>query len=111
MTTEAEERMTHEQWAAIEFEPWTHMPDEWKPPTNEKWADDKRLPTVRLAWHLLYKTKAELVAGAVRLGDEDGVDLMEGFADARKLFETFAEVLAVAEARLFAAAAVAEMTA
>jgi hypothetical protein len=30
--------MTAEQWAALNFEPWTHKEDEWKPPTDEEWG-------------------------------------------------------------------------
>jgi hypothetical protein len=100
--------MTDKQWAAIEFEPWTHNEDEWKPPTDQEWADDARIETVRLAWHLMYKTKAELVAGAAKMEDK-GVRLTEGFAEAREFFERCVGVLTFAESRLICAGTVVEL--
>jgi hypothetical protein len=95
--------MTDEQWAAMNFEPWTHNEDEWEPPTDKEWADDIRLPTVRLAWHLMHKTKAELVAGAAKMEDKDGVRLIDGIAEAREFFERCVGVLQSAEVRLICA--------
>jgi hypothetical protein len=109
MTTENEQPLADEQWAALNFEPWTHKPDEWKPPTDKEWADDTRLSTVRLAWHLMYKTKAELVAGAAKMGDDDNVRLIEGMAEAREFFERCVGVLTFAESRLICAGTVVEL--
>jgi hypothetical protein len=100
--------MTDEQWAAIEFEPWMHNEDEWEPPTDKEWADDIRLPTVRLAWHLMHKTKAELVAGAAKMEDK-GVRLIDGFAEAREFFERCVGVLEFAEIRLICAGTAVEL--
>jgi hypothetical protein len=100
--------MTDKQWAAIEFEPWTHNEDEWEPPTDKEWADGIRLPTVRLAWHLMHKTKAELVAGAAKMEDK-GVRLIEGIAEARELFERCVAILEFAENRLIYAGTAVEL--
>jgi hypothetical protein len=108
MTPETKQPMTDKQWAAMDFEPWTHNEDEWEPPTDKEWADGIRLPTVRLAWHLMHKTKAELVAGATKMEDK-GVRLIEGFAEARELFERFVGVLQFAEVRLICAGTAVEL--
>jgi hypothetical protein len=100
--------MTAKQRAAMDFEPWTYKPDEWKPPGDKEWADDTRLSTVRLAWFLMHKTKEELMAGTVKLGD-GGVTLIEGFAEAREFFERFVAVLKVAENRLICAGTAVEL--
>jgi hypothetical protein len=104
-----EQSMTAEQWAAMDFEPWTHSEDEWKPPTDKEFADDTRLPAVRLAWHIVHKTKAELVAGAVKMGAEDGVRLIDGIAEAREFFERCVGVLQSAEVRLICAGTAVEL--
>ena len=109
MPTQKAKPMTDEQWAAMDFEPWTHNEDEWKPPTDKEWADDTRLPTVRLAWHLMHKTKAELMAGTAKMGDKDGVRLIEGIAEAREFFERFVAVLELAENRLICAGTAVEL--
>jgi hypothetical protein len=103
-----EEIMTAEQWAAFDFEPWTHTEDEWKPPVAEKeWLDDGRevLPFVRMAWLALHRTKAELVEGMGKLDDETFETMMNGIAHAQGFFENFATTLKAGEARLMCAAA------
>jgi hypothetical protein len=72
---------TAEEWASINFEPWAHADDEWTPPTNEEWREAAKthLVTVRLAWAMLYRTKAELVQGLKDLGDEYGNQMMDDF--------------------------------
>jgi hypothetical protein len=69
--------MTDDQWAALEFEPWTNEAlEESKPVSNEKWNEIGRahLPTVRIAWILLGKTKEELKEIVAKLEDTDVVD-------------------------------------
>jgi hypothetical protein len=106
-----EEIMTAEQWAAFDFEPWTHTEDEWKPPVDKEWMDDGRsvLPFVRMAWIALHRTKAELVEGFGKLDDDDGTfeTMMDGIAHAQEFFENFATILKAGEARLMCAASAA----
>lgn len=55
--------MSDEEFAAIDIEPWQHEPDEWIPPTNERWAElaNPHLMMIRVAWIVHYKTKPELI--------------------------------------------------
>jgi hypothetical protein len=110
-----EEIMTAEQWAAFDFEPWTHTEDEWKPPVAEKeWLDDGRevLPFVRMAWLALHRTKAELVEGLGKLDDGRPFEtMMDGIAHSHEFFENFAKILKAGEARLLCAASAAELRA
>ncbi len=101
-----EEPVTIEQMAAMNFEPWKHVADEWSPPSNKKWADDASfvLPPVRIAWILMYQTKAELENIVETLEDEPFDEMVNGISDAKKFFEGFARVLAGAEGRLLCAA-------
>jgi hypothetical protein len=108
MTTATEQPLTDEQWAALNFEPWTHTEDEWKPPSNKEWADAiALLPHVRIAWICMFQTKAELQAIVTNLGDDAGAEMIETIIESRKFFKTFVDVLGGAEVRLFAAAAAA----
>ncbi len=86
--TAGEQLATPEQMAAMSFEPWFHVADEWTPPTNKEWADAGRelLPCVRLAWCLLYKTKAELEASLEAIEEEVFDDMMDGFSNARNVW-------------------------
>jgi hypothetical protein len=61
--TETTEEMTDDQLAAHPFEAWVHTPDEWKPPTNVKWANlaNPHLISIRMAWLIMHKTKPELI--------------------------------------------------
>jgi hypothetical protein len=65
--------MTDEQCAAFDFEPWAHRPDDWQPPTNEQWHKMALtyLPTVRITWLMLFKTKAELMEMIEQIGKVD----------------------------------------
>jgi hypothetical protein len=102
---------TAEQWAATDFEAWTHADDEWTPPTNEEWRQIAKthLVTVRLAWALLYRTKAQLVEGLRELGDEDVNRMMSDFMSALHFFESTAKILKLAETRIICAGTVLEV--
>jgi hypothetical protein len=108
-----EEPMTAEQWAAFDFEPWTHTEDEWKPPADKEWMDDGRyaLPFVRMAWIALHRTKAELVEGLGKLDEEPFEVMMDGIAHSHEFFENFAKILKAGEVRLICAATAAELRA
>jgi hypothetical protein len=99
---------TAEQWAATNFEPWQHAPNEWKPPSNKEWSllAANLLPYVRVAWMSLYKTKAELEPFAT-LDEETFEETIEGISNSRKFFEGFVTILRTAECRILCAASAA----
>jgi hypothetical protein len=102
---------TAEQWAAIDFEPWTHAADEWTPPTNVEWHEigENHLVTVRLAWALLYRTKDQLVEGLRELGEKDVNRMMDDFMSATHFFESTAKILNLAQTRIICAGTVIEV--
>jgi hypothetical protein len=68
------------------------------------------LPSVRIAWLTLYKTKPELENISRELGELGGDDdyfkqLVNGIIHAREFFENFVTVLDTAELRLMCSAA------
>jgi hypothetical protein len=107
-----EQPMTDEQWAAMDFEPWTHKPDEWKPPTADEWRREHVnfvFPYIRLAWETMYKTKAELMTIVEKLDGEPLDELITGIADSKEFFEMFVGVLQSAEIRLICAGTAVEL--
>jgi len=86
----AAEDITEAEIAAIEFEPWVHVTDEWTPPTDEEWANlaNPHLVTIRMAWMALYKTKPELVELVDGLHKEGILEpLMDSLNETSKWFE------------------------
>src|SRR5271168_86066 len=83
-----------EQTAAAEFEPpWEHSKGEWEPPSNVEYVDSVYLlPAVRIAWLSLYSTRAELEVIHADLGDDCFEDMVNGIAEAREYFVSFARV-------------------
>jgi len=85
-------------------------------PTRREWSNDgnAHLVTIRLAFVMLTKTRAELIDVAHRLlhdPDPDGCaanmaeSLLDSLNDSREWFQTFADALSTAHARLLSAAA------
>jgi hypothetical protein len=91
MKTKTEERpATAAEMAAMNFEPWSPEDLEaFKPPSNDEF--DKmahaHLPTLRIAWLILAKTKPELVEMTRKINNEVGVELMDGFISATEFFK------------------------
>jgi hypothetical protein len=106
-----EQPATDEQLAAMDFEPWAHKPDEWKPPLAEEWRDHINFvfPYIRLAWETMYKTKAELMTVAEGLDGEPLDELITGIGDSKKFFERFTDVLDAALVRLICAGTAVEL--
>lgn len=102
-----ERNATAAEAAAMEFEPWTHAPGEWTPPTNDEWAamTNPYLVTVRFAWVMLYKTKGQVAESITGLEDEAGRALMDAFTESLAFFQNMVTVLAAAEARILVAGA------
>jgi hypothetical protein len=99
--------ITFEEMAAAEFEPWEHHKGGWRVPTNEEWVSfgERVLPTVRIAWVTMYKTKAELENISRELDDDAFIEMGNAIGEARAAFEGFAKVLAGARARIMCASA------
>jgi hypothetical protein len=99
--------VTAEQMAAMTFEPWEPIADGWVPPTNPEWMPfgEWALPTIRIAWVAMFKTKAELEKLSRDLSDETFEQMINGIGRAREAFEQFVEVLTSAETRIMCAAA------
>ena len=96
-----------EAMAGLEFEPWKHSDDCWKPPSNEEWTRlaNPHLVSVRLAWVTLHKSKEELVAVAGELGDEGLMQLAGQIGQSSDWFKGLQQVLEAAECRLMCALA------
>ena len=100
------QEMTDEELAAMDFEPWQHVPGEWTPPSNVEWSKlaNPYLVSVRMAWLTLYKTKAELVE-MIEGMDREGIfePYGNGIRDSIDFFRAFLVVLEAAEARVICA--------
>ncbi len=92
-------------WAELNFEPWQHTEDEWKPPSNKEWNDwgAEHLPYVRVAWISMFKTKAELQVVVDELGEKHGTETLEGFLRIIGSLASIVKVVEAAEARIIAA--------
>jgi hypothetical protein len=106
-----QEPITLEQLAEIEFEPWEHKANEWEPPGDLNWAAEASsvLLYVRVAWFVMYKTKAEL-GRMYQSPDGEAWNLMyEGIEHSLKFFENFVTILNSAQIRMLCAAGSAEL--
>jgi hypothetical protein len=102
MDTGKEDVLTLEEIASAEFEPWQHHKDVWRVPSNEEWTSfgERVLPTVRIAWVTMFRTKAELET-ILRELDDDAIEAMgAAIVEARSAFEGFAAVLTSAASRV-----------
>jgi hypothetical protein len=110
MDTGKEDVLTFEEIAAAKFELWKHHKDGWRVPTNEEWMlfGECVLPSVRLAWATMLKTKTELETISRELDNEAFIAMGAAIGEARSAFEGFAQVLASAGARMLCAEASAD---
>jgi hypothetical protein len=113
-TTKTQDPATVAEFAALEFEPWQHKADEWTPPTNEEWERlaNPHLITIRIAWLILHKSKAELVDMVAELFDDEGdvgPETFERLHDTAEWLRGLLKLVRGAEARLCAAGAVLEL--
>jgi hypothetical protein len=115
LNKEEEAPATVEQWAGLDFEPIDSQTlEDIKPVSNERWAEIGRnmLPSVRVAWLTLSRSKAELKEILDKLGVNDGdagCALIEDLADAKHFFERYAEMLTSAETRCLSVASAIEL--
>jgi hypothetical protein len=113
MKTKTEERpATVAEMAAMNFEHWGPEDLEaFKPPSNDEFYKmaDAHLPTLRIAWLTLAKTKPELVEITRKINNEVGVELMDGFISATAFFKQALTLLEKAEARILCAGSAMEI--
>lgn len=102
---------TVEELAALDFEPWQHVTDEWTPPPNDEWAKMMagQIVSVRLAWRTMYKSKAELMDMFEALDDSEAEEFVKKLANSADFFLGLHEFLHSAEIRLMCAAAAASL--
>ena len=108
-TTKKNKFVTLKQMAEIKFEPWKHMPDEWKPPNSKEWSEAAKelLMPAHIAWAIMFKTKEEMVTIAKDIGDENLEGTLKGIINARRFFHNFVVIIDAAETRLMCAVAAA----
>ena len=113
MKTKTEERpATAAEMAAMNFEPWSPEDLEaFTPPSNAEFDETAHahLPTLRIAWLTLGKTKPELVEMLRKIDNEIGGELMDGFISATAFFKQSLTILENAEARILCAGSVIEI--
>lgn len=97
--------LTYEELAAIDFEPMGGPPNLMSLPNNEDWAADT-MPTIRLAYLTLFKTKRQIIAIC-----RDDPDLQADFLNAviavQDRLKAVCETLSTVEMRLLIAGAAA----
>ena len=82
MTNDAAD-MSEAEFAAVDFEPWVHTPDEWTPPSNVEWAAlaNPHLVTIRIAWLIMHKSKTELIEMIEGLERDVAVEMLDRLLD------------------------------
>lgn len=98
--------LTAAEMGAVDFEPVdAEALETCKPPGNDEWAQISlaHLPTIRIAWTLLKKTKPELVEAIGKLEDKPGLALMDAFEAALTFHRQSVMILEQAEMRILIA--------
>ncbi|UCI17039.1 hypothetical protein FJ970_18065 [Mesorhizobium sp. B2-1-8] len=108
-----EPEMTDDEFMALDWAPWEHQEGEFVPPTNQQWYDEVNptLISIRIAWTIMYKTKAELIEMLGGLDNEKGADedktmaveMYERIAQAAERIDALHDVLHGARSRLMIA--------
>lgn len=103
--------LTAEELAAFNIEPWQHGPDDRPPPSGDEWVKmiETHLLVLHMAWGMMFKTKAELMADLERLDNGTGTTLMQGFDAATTFLECMLALLHGAEARILVAGSTMEL--
>ena len=99
-----------EEWAAIEFDPWVQSDDLPTVPTNKEWVElgPEILPTVRLGYAVMFKTKNELIA-AFECNPDAMIDFIDSLRGLKDYFEAYVKLLESSHTRLLVAASAASM--
>ena len=99
---------TIEDYAAVNWAPWEHKEGEMDPPSNKEWAQltIPHLITLRIAWGLLHKTKAEAVE-VFQEFESTGLakELLERFGNTDDFFQGMQEMVETARLRFMSAGA------
>ena len=85
--------------AAIDFKSWNHKPDEWKPPTDEEWAEMSRaeLVWIRTAWHLLYKSRPRSWVSSKKLDVDAFTEMSKGITGTAEFVKGLHAIMEAAE--------------
>jgi hypothetical protein len=98
---------TAEQIAEVDFEPWVHTKGiDWEPLTDEELAAETRgaLITLRLAWHMMHKTKAQLEEASLSLEEQGEMEpLVREFMRSHQIFKACFDVMEAANLRFMSA--------
>lgn len=103
-TTAGDRLITHQQLADAKFEPLEGQPDLSELPGNREFGEDI-MPTVRLAYLTLFKSKAELANIFATDAGETGIHFVDGLIAVNDRLKGLCDILDTAEARLMSAAA------
>jgi hypothetical protein len=113
-TRRAAARKRLAKWAAIDFKPLS--PEDLnatRPPSAKAWdaLKNPHLVAMRLAWAMLFLSKAETVDAVRALGEEDSGELISALEGAIAFCDVYAGMLREAEERMLCAGAVLEQEA
>ena len=113
MKTKTEDHpITAAEMAAADFDPMCAEDlEKCKPPSNTEFDEmaHAHMPTLRIAWLMLGKTKPELVEMMRQINNEVGVEVLDGFISAIGFFKQALFLLEKAEARILCAGSVLEI--
>lgn len=98
---------TLEQIAALEFEPVRGEGDGHKLPSPNEWLDD--LVTLRIAYHMVFRTKEQLVDLADGVGGEKAEGVASDITNLGERLRGYADLMSSAEVRFMSALAVVEL--
>jgi hypothetical protein len=85
-------RWTIAETAEIDFQAWPHKRDKWTPPTAEELR--RLVPNLRIAWLLMFKSRAELEEMLVGVDTAVALDLFDRLAELSDAFAAFADIRA-----------------
>jgi hypothetical protein len=117
VSSKRESRRTVKKWAELEFSAISaETLENIKPASNDEWIriSNIMLPSVRIAWLTLSKSKDELKEIMAKFGLEDdghGVELIEWFAAAEVFFRQYLDTVTAAKVRCISAASALELEA
>jgi hypothetical protein len=91
--------------AAMDFTAWQHSEGEWTPPSNDEWLEigKTKLPSLRIGWFILYKSKPELIKMIEGLDDETYFTMCNAVRDLAAFLEGCSTIAKAAEVRLLGA--------
>jgi hypothetical protein len=100
--------MSDADFAAIDFEAWQHATGEFVPPSNVMWCKqvNPTLISIRIAWCILYKSKAELIS-IFECDPDLAMEMTDLIIEAKQWIEPLHRILECGSARMLCAGSVA----